>query len=72
MKYVNKGSNYTNATFKIIKSGIINHIVKITSITEKDAQMKVKEQYQRHTNALIHADLYTKITKFERILGKPR
>ena len=52
LKYLNKGSTHTNATFNVITSGIFYRLAKLTSRTKKNAKMKIYERYQGHAKAL--------------------
>ena len=61
LKYMNKGSTHTNATFNAIPSSIFYGLAKITSRTNKNAQMKIDERYQGHAKALSKAGLDPKI-----------
>ena len=61
LKYLNKGSNHTNATFKAIPSGIFYRLAKITSRTRKNAQLKIDWRYQGHAKALSKAGLSPKV-----------
>ena len=40
-KYLKIGSTHTNAIFNAITSGILNRIARLTSRTNKNAQMRV-------------------------------
>ena len=44
LKYLNKVSTRTNATFNAIPSGIFYRLAKLTSRTKKNAQMKIDER----------------------------
>ena len=61
LKYLNKVSTHTNSSFNAIPSGIFYRIVKLASITNKNAQMNVDERYHVHTNALSKSGLAPKI-----------
>ena len=61
LKYLNKRSTHTNATFNAIPSGIFYRLAKITSRTNNNAQMKIDETYQGHTKALSKSGLDSKI-----------
>ena len=61
LKYLNKVSTHTNATFNAIPSGIFYRLAKLTSRTNKNAQMKIDERYQGHAKALSKSGLAPKI-----------
>ena len=61
LKYLNKGSTYTNTTFNAIPSSIFYRLAKLTSRTKKNDQMKIDERYQGHVKALSKARLAPKI-----------
>ena len=61
LKYLNKGSTRTNATFNAILSGIFYRLAKLTSRTKKNAKMKIEEIYQGHSKALSNAGLAPKV-----------
>ena len=61
LKYLNKGSTHTNATFNAIPSGIFYRLAKLTSKTKKNTQMKINERYKGHAKALSKAGLAPKI-----------
>ena len=61
LKYLNKGSTHTNATFNAILTGIFYRLVKLTSRTKKNAQMKIEERYQGPAMDLSKAGLAPKI-----------
>ena len=61
LKYLNKGSVHTNATFNSIPSGIFNRTVKHNSRVKKKSQMRIDEKYQGHANTLTNAGLVSKI-----------
>ena len=60
LKYLNKESTHTKATFKAIPNGVLNRLAKLTSRTEKNAKMTIKKRYFEHSNALSRAGLGTK------------
>ena len=57
LKYLNKESTHTKFTFKAILNGVLNILAKLTSRTEKNAKMNIKERYFEHVNALSRAGL---------------
>ena len=61
LKYLNKGSTHTNATFNAIPSGIFYRLAKLTSRTKKNAKMKIDERYQGHAKALSKAGMAPKV-----------
>ena len=61
LKYLNKGSTYTNATFNAIPIRIFNRFTILTSRKIKDAQMRIDEKYQGYANALTKDGLALKI-----------
>lgn len=64
LKFINKGSTYTSATFKGFLSNIFNWLEKLTSGTDKHSWMKVDDKYLGHANALIQSGLAPKISQF--------
>ena len=52
LKYLNKRSTHTNATFNSIPSSIFYRLAKLTSRTKKNTQTKIDERYQGHSKAL--------------------
>ena len=61
LKYLNKVSTHTKATFNEIPSRIFKRILRITSRAKKNAQMRIDENYQGYANALTKSDLAPKI-----------
>ena len=52
LKYLNKESTHTKATFKAIPNGVLNRLAKLTSITEEYANMSIQERYPDYSNEL--------------------
>ena len=61
LKYPNKGSTHTNATFNAIPSGILYRLAKLKSRMKKNAQMNIYERYQGHAKALSKSGMDPKI-----------
>ena len=57
LKYLNRESTHTKATFKAIPNGVLNRLAKITSGTEENANMSKKERCPDRANALARAGL---------------
>ena len=57
IKHINKGSTHTNETLNTITIGIFNRLVKLTSRTKKNAQIRIDEKYQGQAKALIKYNL---------------
>ena len=57
LKYLNKESTQTKATFKAIPNRVLNGLAKLTSRTEENAKMSIKERYPDHANALARAGI---------------
>ena len=57
LKYLNKKSTHTKATFKAIPNGVLNRLAKINSITEENVKMSIKEYYPDHANTLARVGL---------------
>ena len=57
LKYLNKESTHTKATFKLIPDGVLDRLANITSIIEDNSKMSIKEQYPDHANALARGGL---------------
>ena len=60
LEYLNKGSTHTKATFKAIPNGVLNRLAKLTSKTEENAKMSIKERYPDHANSLPRTGLVMK------------
>ena len=54
---MNKESTHTKATFKAIPNGVLNRLAKLTSITEENSIMSIKERYADPANALARAGI---------------
>ena len=52
LEYLNKESTHTKATFEAIPNGVLNILAKITSRTEENAKMSIKERCPDHDNSL--------------------
>ena len=61
LKYLNKDSTHTNATFNPIQSGIFYRLAKLTSRTKKNAKMKIYERYQGNAKALSKSGMAPKV-----------
>ena len=61
LKYLNKESTHTKATFKLIPDGVLDRLANITSIIEDNSKMSIKEQYPDHNNTLARVGLGMKI-----------
>ena len=57
LKYLNKEITHKKATLKAIPNGVLNRLAKLTSRTEKNAKMTIKERYFEYANALSRAGL---------------
>ena len=57
LKYLNKGSTHTNATFKSIPSGVIKRLSKLTSATPENENLPMNEIYPTHAAAMEKAEL---------------
>ena len=57
LKYLNRESTHTKATFKAIPNGVLNRLAKITSGTEENANMSKKERCPDRANALARAGI---------------
>ena len=55
LKYLNKESKHTKATFKATPNLLLNSLAKLTSITEENSNMSIKERYPDHANSLSRA-----------------
>ena len=44
LKYLNKESTHTKSTFKAIPNRVLNRLAKLTSRTEKNSKMTIKER----------------------------
>ena len=58
---MNKGNTHMNATLNAIPRVVFNRLVKLTSITKNNAQMRMDGKYQGHAKALTNAVLDLKI-----------
>ena len=61
LKYLNKESTHTKATFKAILNWVRKRLAKLTSRTEENAKISINKHYPDHTNALARAGLNMKI-----------
>jgi hypothetical protein len=57
LKYLNKGSTHTGAVFKAIPKGVYQRLAKLTTMTEMNGNLTLKEIYPKHFKALEHANL---------------
>ena len=57
LKYLNKESTCTNATFIAIPSVVLNRLAKITSRTDANSKLRVKKYYPDHAMQLTKAGL---------------
>jgi len=57
LKYLNKGSTHTGDVFKAIPQGVYQRLAKLTTITEENKNLTLKEIYPKHFKALEHAGL---------------
>ena len=57
MKYLNKGSTHTGATFKAIPNWVYQRLAKLTTMTEENENLTSKKSYPTHFKALEHAGL---------------
>ena len=64
LKYLNKGSTHTPATFKSIPAGVINRLAKLTSLTPETEDKRIDELYPGHVEALRRAKLISNTFEF--------
>ena len=57
LKYLNKESTHTKATFKAIPNGVLNRLAKLTSRIEEKSSMSIRERYPDHASALARVGL---------------
>ena len=57
LKYPNKESTHTEATLKATPNVLLNSLAKLTSRTEDNSKMSIKDRYPDHANALARAGL---------------
>ena len=60
LKYLNKESTHTKATSKEIPNGVLNGLAKLTSRTDGNANISIKERYPDQDNALARSGLSMK------------
>ena len=60
IKYLNKGSSHTNATFKAIPQDVFKRLAKLTSITESNCDKNLEEIYPKRIGILRKANLCEK------------
>ena len=60
LKYLEKGSCHTKATFEAIPSGVFNRLAKLTSKPNTNGKLRIDEVYPDHTNTLKNAGLFSK------------
>eukprot|EP00984_Skeletonema_dohrnii_P023783 scaffold12871_cov72-Skeletonema_dohrnii-CCMP3373.AAC.1 len=64
LKYLNRGSNHTNATFKAIPMGVCRRLVSLTSVNADNENKTIDELYPEHFNALRRANLISEKDTF--------
>ena len=57
LKYLNKGSTHTNATFKAIPNGVLKRLANLTSANPETENKRLNELYPQHALALEKAQL---------------
>ena len=60
LKYLNRGSNHTKATFKAIPHGVLSRLAKLTTMTDENENVRMNALYPEHTDALAKAKLAPK------------
>jgi hypothetical protein len=60
LKYLNRGSNHTKATFKAIPHGVLSRLAKLTTMTEENKNTRMNALYPEHAAALEKAKLAPK------------
>ena len=64
LKYLNKGSTHTNATFHSIPSGVLRRLSSLTSATPENENKRLNLLYPGHTEALERAELIHRSYKY--------
>ena len=71
LKYLNSDSTHTPSCFKSISRGVLKLLSKLTSITQENSKLPMKDLYPQHFQALKTANLSSSnITSFEEQLKK--
>ena len=71
LKYLNYDSTHTPSCFKSISKGVLKRLSKLTTITQENIKVSMKDLYPQHFKALEIADLsINNIPSFEEQLEK--